>query len=93
VQVSAASRLIYSQFVYSSVSPRSALVDPLIKSKNDRQHYRFLKLPNNMRCILIQDEEADKSAVSLDVNVGCSLDQEPYLGTAHFLEHMLFLGT
>jgi insulysin len=46
-----------------------------------------------MRCILIQDEEADKSAVSLVVNVGCSLDQEPYLGTAHFLEHMLFLGT
>jgi insulysin len=46
-----------------------------------------------MRCILIEDAESDKSAVSLDVNVGCSLDEEPFLGTAHLLEHMLFLGT
>jgi insulysin len=46
-----------------------------------------------MRCLLISDSEADKCAVSLDVNVGCSLDEEPFLGTAHLLEHMLFLGS
>jgi secreted Zn-dependent insulinase-like peptidase len=43
-----------------------------------------------MRCILISDPEADKSAASLDVKVGCSLDPKPLFGTAHFLEHMLF---
>ena len=46
-----------------------------------------------MRCILISDMEADKSAASLDVGVGCSLDPKPLYGTAHFLEHMLFMGT
>lgn len=40
--------------------------------------------------MLIRDPEADKSAASLDVNVGCSLDPKPLFGTAHFLEHMLF---
>ena len=46
-----------------------------------------------MRCVLISDMEADKSAASLDVKVGCALDPKPLYGTAHFLEHMLFMGT
>ncbi len=46
-----------------------------------------------MQCLLISDPEADKSAASLDVKVGCSLDPRPLYGTAHFLEHMLFMGT
>jgi insulysin len=37
--------------------------------------------------------EADKSAAALDVKVGSSLDPRPLYGTAHFLEHMLFMGT
>jgi len=43
--------------------------------------------------MLVSDPEADKSAASLDVKVGCSLDPKPLYGTAHFLEHMLFMGT
>jgi hypothetical protein len=43
-----------------------------------------------MRVLLINDPEGDKSAASLDVRVGCSLDPKPLYGTAHFLEHMLF---
>ena len=27
------------------------------------------------------------------MHVGCSLDPKPLYGTAHFLEHMLFMGT
>ena len=46
-----------------------------------------------MTCLLIQDDAADKSAAALDVFVGCSLDPKPFYGTAHFLEHMLFMGT
>lgn len=46
-----------------------------------------------MRCVLVSDEFADKSAVAMNVNFGCSMDVVPYLGTAHLLEHMLFLGT
>jgi insulysin len=43
-----------------------------------------------MKCMLISDPEADKSAASIDVRVGCSLDPGKLYGTAHFLEHMLF---
>jgi len=43
--------------------------------------------------LLISDPEADKSAAALDVKVGSTLDPKPLFGTAHFLEHMLFMGT
>jgi insulysin len=46
-----------------------------------------------MMCLLIQDDEADKSAAALDVGVGAALDPKEFYGTAHFLEHMLFMGT
>ena len=65
----------------------------IIKSKCDQRVYKHIRLANQMRCILISDAEADKSAASLDVKVGCALDPKPLYGTAHFLEHMLFMGT
>ena len=65
----------------------------IIKSKCDNRTYKYLRLTNQMRCLLISDMEADKSSASLDVKVGCSLDPKPLYGTAHFLEHMLFMGT
>ncbi len=43
--------------------------------------------------MLISDKESDKSAAALDVKVGGALDPRPLFGTAHFLEHMLFMGT
>ena len=46
-----------------------------------------------MRVILISDNEADQSSAALDVGVGSALDPKSHYGIAHFLEHMLFLGT
>ncbi len=46
-----------------------------------------------MRCLLISDPGTEKSATSLDVNVGSALDGKQWQGVAHFLEHMLFMGT
>jgi insulysin len=65
----------------------------IIKSKSDKRDYKFLRLPNNLCCLLISDSETDKSAASMDVGVGSALDPKPLFGTAHFLEHMLFMGT
>ncbi|CAN0427935.1 unnamed protein product, partial [Hapterophycus canaliculatus] len=46
-----------------------------------------------LQVLLISDPETDKEAAAIDVRVGSSSDP-PYLqGTAHFCEHMLFLGT
>ena len=65
----------------------------IVKSQCDKREYEYITLENKLRVLLIHDPEADKSACSLDVKVGCSLDPKPLFGTAHFLEHMLFQGT
>jgi insulysin len=65
----------------------------IIKSKSDSRIYKHLKLSNKLQCLIISDKNADKSAAALDVHVGSVLDPKPLYGTAHFLEHMLFMGT
>ena len=68
-------------------------VAEITKSKSDNRVYKLIRLPNKMRCLLIEDQEADFSAAALNVHVGSALDPKPFFGTAHFLEHMLFMGT
>lgn len=46
-----------------------------------------------MVALLIHDTETDKAACSMNVHVGQWNDPETIPGLAHFLEHMLFLGT
>ncbi len=71
----------------------AAGAEPVVKSPNDSRDYRALELANGMRVVLVSDPETDKAAASLDVNVGSSSDPAGREGLAHFLEHMLFLGT
>mmetsp|Transcript_18632 Transcript_18632/g.21401 ORF Transcript_18632/g.21401 Transcript_18632/m.21401 type:complete len:107 (-) Transcript_18632:2550-2870(-) len=46
-----------------------------------------------LECILLSDPDTEKSAVAMDVGVGAALDPKDTPGLAHFLEHMLFMGT
>lgn len=62
-------------------------------SRNDNRQYQNLTLNNGLRVLLIQDKEATKSAASLTVNAGHFDDPWQRQGLAHFVEHMLFLGT
>lgn len=62
-------------------------------SPNDTHHYRYLTLDNQLRVLLISSEDATKSAAALAVNVGHFDDPIEREGLAHYLEHMLFLGT
>ena len=55
--------------------------------------YRSLELDNNLQVLLIHDPEVKKSAAAMDVNVGSLADPQDTAGLAHYLEHMLFLGT
>ncbi len=64
-----------------------------IKSPNDERQYQYFTLPNQLQVLLISDPATDKAAASLDVHIGSSSDPEDRPGLAHFLEHMLFLGT
>lgn len=63
------------------------------KSPNDTRDYRYLELANGLKVVLISDEKADKAAASLTVFRGSFDDPSDRLGLAHFLEHMLFIGT
>ena len=65
----------------------------IIKPPNDKSLYKHIKLKNNLEVVLIQDKDVTLSAASLTVNVGSYNNYDDYLGIAHFLEHMLFMGT
>lgn len=81
-------------FLYdNSVAKTSGYEIKIEKSEADESKYRYIKLPNQMKVLLISDAGSDKSGVSLDVFVGSSHDPVKRQGLAHFLEHMLFLGT
>jgi len=63
----------------------------MIKPFTDKRDYRFLILENNLRVMLVSDPESTRAGAALRVNVGAS--SENIMGLAHFLEHMLFLGS
>jgi len=64
-----------------------------VKSASDEREYRIVRLANGLNTLLIHDPEADKGAAAMDVHVGYWSDPDHLPGLAHFLEHMLFLGT
>jgi insulysin len=63
----------------------------IVQSKNDNNEYLTYTLDNGLRVFLISDINASVSAVALMVKVGYMNDIVQ--GTAHLLEHMLFMGT
>jgi len=65
----------------------------VVKSPLDTREYRVLRLDNGLKVLLVSDPGADKAAASLDLNIGSGSDPRGWNGLAHFLEHMLFLGT
>lgn len=62
-------------------------------SPNDEREYGVLELDNGLKVLLVSDPEADKAAAALNVHVGSMQNPDEQLGLAHYLEHMLFLGT
>ncbi|WP_444989315.1 insulinase family protein [Halomonas mongoliensis] len=72
--------------------PVAEVTTPLV-SPHDTRDYRVLGLENGLTVLLVSDPEADKAAASMNVSVGSAQDPEDLAGLAHFLEHMLFLGT
>ena len=67
--------------------------EPMKVSPSDRCSYRALELDNKMIVFLIHDPTTETAAASLDVHVGSLRDPPEYQGLAHFLEHMLFVGS
>ena len=75
------------------VLTRSMETFQIVKSRSDQRAYRGLVLENKMKVMLISDPTTDKSAASMDVHVGSMRDPREFPGLAHFLEHMVFMGS
>lgn len=67
--------------------------ESILKPAEDKRDYLGLRLSNNLKVLLVSDPETDISAASLSVHVGSMYDPFELQGLAHFLEHMLFMGT
>ncbi|KAH8740195.1 insulinase-like peptidase [Cryptosporidium ryanae] len=70
-----------------------AVENNVIKPIFDENKYRSLILSNKLRVLLVSDDRAEISGAVLSVFVGYQHDPENLNGLAHFLEHMLFLGS
>ncbi|HEX5792225.1 MAG TPA: insulinase family protein, partial [Rheinheimera sp.] len=65
----------------------------ILQSPNDDRQYQYLTLANGLAVLLVHQADSEKSAAALTVNVGHFDDPVDREGLAHFLEHMLFLGS
>ncbi len=60
---------------------------------NEKRDFKYGILPNNLKYTIIYDKNADTSNVVMSVNTGTLYEPLEYMGLAHFLEHMLFMGS
>ena len=67
--------------------------ETIIKSPNDSREYLTYTLNNGMEVVLVSDPSLATSAMSLSVGVGQYQDPDDYQGLAHYLEHMIFMGS
>ena len=65
----------------------------VVKPKIDESEYEHMILPNGLKVLLIHNKTTDISAAAMVVNAGFYQDPPNIPGLAHFLEHMLFMGT
>ena len=85
--------LILLIFCYLPSTQTFASEIEIEKSPNDVRNYRLITLDNQLEVLLISDPETQVAAAAIDVNTGYFDDPDSVPGLAHFLEHMLFLGT
>lgn len=74
-------------------TPVPSDLPPRIKAPTDQAEFHRFVLDNGLRVLVVSDPKFNKSSASLVVNVGQIDDPKDREGLAHFLEHMLFLGT
>ncbi len=68
------------------------LIFPTITQAAERLS-KTMVLDNGLAVLLIHDADVHRSAASLSVGTGQLYDPKDKMGLAHYLEHMLFLGT
>eukprot|EP00917_Polyrhabdina_sp_WS-2016_P001031 GHVP01002068.1.p1 GENE.GHVP01002068.1~~GHVP01002068.1.p1 ORF type:complete len:318 (+),score=48.57 GHVP01002068.1:1721-2674(+) len=64
----------------------------IVKSPNDTREYRYLTLKNGLKVVLIREKSLGISGASFSVFSGSKNDGDTP-GIAHFVEHLLFMGS
>ena len=87
----ASTTLLAEESSYTKIEDKTIypILSPTLK---DRQVAK-IRLQNGVEALLISDPEATQSAAAVCMEAGSWQDPEEYPGMAHFLEHMLFMGT
>ncbi|QZN95324.1 pitrilysin [Symbiopectobacterium purcellii] len=63
------------------------------KGENDPRNYQAITLDNGMTVLLVSDPQATRSLASLALPIGSLDDPNSQLGLAHYLEHMVLMGS
>lgn len=63
------------------------------KSPMDKAIYQGIRLDNGMEVLLISDEKANKSLMSVGIPIGSMDNPIQQQGLAHYLEHMILMGS
>ena len=69
------------------------LPETINKSENDPREYKAVKLSNEMTVLLVSDPKATKSLAAVSLPVGSIDNPDSQLGLAHYLEHMVLMGS
>ena len=69
------------------------LQETIRKSDKDTRQYQAIQLDNGMVVLLVSDPQAVKSLSALVVPVGSLEDPDAHPGLAHYLEHMILMGS
>lgn len=77
--------------LYKIVEDHATL--PILTPALENRKVEKLILQNGLHVYLVHDPGVEQSAAALCVEVGSWDDPKEYPGMAHFLEHMLFMGT
>lgn len=89
--------LVFNSLTYADESGYTIIEDkadlPLLNPSLAERKVLKLRLDNGLQAFLISDPGAKQSAAALSVEAGSWDDPKTYPGMAHFLEHMLFMGT
>lgn len=79
--------------ILCALSITQSWAEEIAKGPIDNREYAFFQLKNQLKVLLVSDPETERAAAALRVAVGSAQDPDDRMGLAHFLEHMLFLGT
>lgn len=68
-----------------------------LQSSSDKKSYKLIKLENGLKVLMVKEpnspETSGLAAVALTVDIGSFQDPSEVQGLAHYLEHLLFMGS